>query len=426
MRKGKIDSNQCWLKPLPVTMRERSAGYHSAACRGRVSLYRSQCRTIPAAHAAIQYDCPRAMPMNNQTKESPQRDRPHVDLLLATDASFRMLVEAIDGYAILMLDMSGVVVSWNAGAQKMKGYRADEIIGRHFSVFHTPEDQAALNPATQLAKAAANETSESEGWRLRKDGSKFWANVVITAIRDQAGTLIGFGKVTRDMTERKRLADLEHISLMSASIEAAREEEQVRIARELHDDLGQQLTALKMALVNTERDLGPDQHSEPRRNPYTKDMLDLLDRTMDSVRRIASGLRPIPLDTLGLQPALAWFIEDFTKRHGIDVLARIEIGNMDLGEPAQTSLFRIVQEALTNVAKHSFATQVSVELARAGKTCVVHIEDNGQGLATGTTPSPTSFGLLGMRERVHRLNGTISVGNAPGSGLRISIALPLW
>jgi PAS domain S-box-containing protein len=366
-----------------------------------------------------------APPMNNQADDSPQQNRSHADLQLATDARLRMLVEAVDGYAILMLDTSGVVASWNAGAQKMKGYRADEIIGRHFSVFHTAEDQAAQNPAIQLARAAANETSESDGWRVRKDGSKFWANVVITAIRNQSGAVIGFGKVTRDMTERKRLADLEHISLMSASIEAAREEEQVRIARELHDDLGQQLTALKMALVNMERDLGPEQQSESQRHLYMKDMLDLLDRTMDSVRRIATGLRPIPLDTLGLHAALAWFIEDFTKRYGIEVLARIEIDNMDLGEPVQICLFRIVQEALSNVAKHSLATQVSVELARAGKTCIVQIEDNGQGLAVGTKPGPTSFGLLGMRERVRRLNGTISIENAPGGGLRIGIALPL-
>jgi PAS domain S-box-containing protein len=363
--------------------------------------------------------------MNTHADDSPQRNRSHTDLQIATDARFRMLVEAVDGYAILMLDTSGVVVSWNAGGQKMKGYRADEIIGRHFSMFHTAEDQAAHNPATQLARAAANETSESDGWRVRKDGSTFWANVVITAIRDQSGTVIGFGKVTRDMTERKRLADLEHISLMSASIEAAREEEQVRIARELHDDLGQQLIALKMAIVSMERDLGPDQQPGSWRIPYTKDMLDLLDRTMDSVRRIATGLRPIPLDTLGLHAALEWFIEDFTKRHDIEVVARIEVDNMDLGEQLQICLFRIVQEALTNVARHSLATRVSVELARAGKTCIVRIEDNGQGLVAGTKPGPTSFGLLGMRERVRRLDGTISIENAPGSGLRISIALPL-
>ncbi|QEL20191.1 hybrid sensor histidine kinase/response regulator [Limnoglobus roseus] len=122
-------------------------------------------------------------------------------------ALFGLLAERVRDYAIFMLDPSGLVRTWNIGAERTKGYRADEIIGRHFSSFYTPEDQAAGRPAAGLAATAATGSYEDEGWRVRKDGSRFWANVVITALRDEAGVLTGYAKITRDLTERKRVED---------------------------------------------------------------------------------------------------------------------------------------------------------------------------------------------------------------------------
>jgi len=124
----------------------------------------------------------------------------------ATTDRFRLLVDAVQDYGIFMLDPDGVVVSWNTGAQRMKLYRPDEIIGRHFSMFYPPEAVAAKWPAEELRRAARDGRFEEEGWRLRKDGTRFWASVVITALRDESGELTGFGKVTRDLTER-RLAE---------------------------------------------------------------------------------------------------------------------------------------------------------------------------------------------------------------------------
>jgi len=267
-----------------------------------------------------------------------------------TDESFRLLVEAVDDYAIYMLDTSGKVVNWNTGAQKMKGYSAEEIIGQHFCVFHTPEDLAAGQSDSLLAAAAAHGRVASEGWRVRKDGSTFWANVVVTAIRTASGELRGFAKVTQDLTERKRLAEFEQLRRLAAHIQAAREEEQIRIARELHDDLGQQLTALKMALADLETILHDNGAIAAQASTHTTDMHHLIDVTVASLRRIAGGLRPIVLETLGLVPALEWLIEDFTQRYDIDVKMRIQTDDMNLSEKAADALFRIIQEALTNVA----------------------------------------------------------------------------
>ena len=121
--------------------------------------------------------------------------------------SFRLLVESVRDYAIFMLDGAGRVSNWNAGAERLKGYRAEEIVGQHFARFHTADAVAAGKPARLLALAAREGRAEDEGWRVRKDGSRFWANVTITALRDSDGAVIGFAKVTRDMTERKKVED---------------------------------------------------------------------------------------------------------------------------------------------------------------------------------------------------------------------------
>jgi rsbT co-antagonist protein RsbR len=127
------------------------------------------------------------------------------DQELGSDMSFRLLVESVKDYAIIMLDPNGNVASWNEGAQNFKGYQADEVIGKNFAIFYTPEDIQIGKPAQELNLAAEKGRFEDEGWRVRKDGSRFWADVIITALRAPDGSLTGFGKVTRDLTQRKQM-----------------------------------------------------------------------------------------------------------------------------------------------------------------------------------------------------------------------------
>src|SRR5579864_632742 len=142
--------------------------------------------------------------------------------LRASEERFRLMASSVKEYAIFMLDTEGKVASWNVGAERIKGYRAEEIVGRHFSRFYPPEDANQDKPENQLKIAAENGQIEDEGWRLRKDGSRLWANVVITAIRDQSGTLLGFCKVTRDMTERRQIQ--EAIQRKNAQLETSNRE----------------------------------------------------------------------------------------------------------------------------------------------------------------------------------------------------------
>src|SRR6267142_577209 len=191
----------------------------------------------------------------------------HALKLRQSEERFRLLVEAVQDYAIFMLDTEGYIVSWNNGAQRIKGYQGAEIIGKHFSCFYPPSDLQNGKPQWELEVAAKEGRFEDEGWRIRKDGSRFWASVIITAIRDEAGTLIGFGKVTRDFTERMRAQDAlrqeiierrqaqrklydseQSLRQLSKHLLRTQDEERRRIGRELHDSLGQSLAAMKINL----------------------------------------------------------------------------------------------------------------------------------------------------------------------------------
>jgi PAS domain S-box-containing protein len=343
---------------------------------------------------------------------------------LLSDEHFRLLVETVEDYAIFLLDPAGNVATWNNGAKRIKGYEAHEIIGRHFSVFYPPADVAAGKPETELAMAVEKGHIEEEGWRIRKDESRFWANVVITAVRDANGTLRGFAKVTRDMTDQLRLAELQHARELSTHVQTARENERTDIARELHDDLGQQLAALKMQLAALDSDVNAAGFARHRIS-QTQAMQDQIDTIIASVRRIAAGLRPPILDDLGLFAAIEWLVKDFRRRYGISATLDNDTEALDFNASASTAIFRLVQEALTNIVRHAKASEVRIDFRRVHEDCVLSIEDNGRGAALEADSGTKSFGLLGMRERVRQLRGTIAIDSTPGRGFRILIKLPV-
>jgi PAS domain S-box-containing protein len=196
--------------------------------------------------------------------------REHREELRRSDERFRLLVESVVDYAIFLLDPNGTVSTWNEGAQRIKGYREEEIVGRHFSSFYTPEAVATGHPDRELEVAGRVGRYEDEGWRVRKDGSLFWANVVITALRDGTGELVGFAKVTRDMSERRRAEQ----ELANARAELARRSAAQRQALEINDNILQGLVLAKYALERG------DQEAHER----------TLDSTLAEARRIIDDL----------------------------------------------------------------------------------------------------------------------------------------
>lgn len=356
------------------------------------------------------------------TRDMTERRR-HEEQVRQSEERLRRLMDSVED-GIFMLDPHGHVTSWNAGATRLKGFGASEIIGQHFSRFYPMEDIVAGKPQAELAAAAAHGRTEDESWRLRKDGSRFWANVIITAVYGQQRELIGFATVTRDMTERNELRQLQYASELAARIEAAREEEKKRIARELHDDLGQQLTALKMGLATV---LADD-------NARAAQLRDAVDRAIVSVRRLAAGLRPAALDDFGLVPALEWLVDDFRRRSGLHISLVTETQDATFNEGASTALFRIVQESLSNVMRHAKgATAVTVALICAASICDLKIIDNGTSgvpssddVVEGRRDRPPPSGLAGIRDRVRRLGGSVTAGPAVEGGFSVHISIPRY
>jgi Signal transduction histidine kinase len=233
--------------------------------------------------------------------------------------------------------------------------------------------------------------------------------------------------ILRDITGRRQAEEelrASHAALreLSASLQSVREEERTRIARGLHDELGQRVTALRMNLDWIIEKL-PD--NQPQLSDKAETMRALLEETVRSVRRIAADLRPMMLDDLGIAAAIEWLGEEFSQRTGIHCEIKVCDDELDLDELIATSLYRMVQEALTNVARHAEATAVNICVQQCAERIVLKIQDNGKGMSSEAQRKRKSFGLLGMRERAHVLGGKLTITSEPMAGTCIEISIPL-
>jgi PAS domain S-box-containing protein len=367
--------------------------------------------------------------------------------LRRTEQRFRLLVDAVQDYAIFMLDVEGHVSSWNTGAARIKGYGVSEIIGKHFSIFYTEEDIRAGKPARELEVAAREGRFEDEGWRLRKDGSRFWANVILTAIRDDTGTLIGFGKVTRDYTEKilasealrkemverteaqRKLHDSEKsLRQLSLRLLQTQDEERRRIGRDLHDSVGQYLVGLKMKVDSLKSAAERTQLEDISELAQCSQMIE---EAIKEVRTISYILFPPMLEELGLKSAIPWYLEGFTKRSGIKTAFEISPEFDRIRGALELALFRVLQESLTNVHRHSGSATAIVRLYSNGPTVVLQVTDEGKGTLTKNLEGPAhdlmgafGVGLRGMSERMRQLGGDLRVSSTEG-GTTVTATLPL-
>jgi PAS domain S-box-containing protein len=367
--------------------------------------------------------------------------------LRESEERFRHLVSSVKDYAIFMLNPAGEVISWNEGAERIKGYKKEEIIGRNISVFYTAEELQRGEPQNNLSRAREYGRFENEGERVRKDGSVFWANVIINAIYDTKGELMGFAKVTRDITERKKLelqrqqfneeleeqvkkktAELtdsyQEIRELASHLQDVREEERASIAREIHDELGQQLTGLKMDLSWIAKRKMVQDDIEAKQKAVI--ILNLLDTAIKTVRKIATDLRPSILDDLGLIAAIDWQSGEFGRRSGISTEFISTMPEFRYSSRIAIGLFRICQESLTNVARHAEASKICISLQEQDKdNILLKIEDNGKGFEVRQIGDKKTLGLLGMRERTLMMGGEFRIESDPGKGTTLFVTVPL-
>jgi PAS domain S-box-containing protein len=368
--------------------------------------------------------------------------RAHEQRLAESEERFRLLVEGVPDYAIYMMDPEGRVTTWNSGAERIKGYTASEIIGRHYSTFFPQEDVRAGKPQKILKAAAEEGKVEQEGWRIRKDGSRFWVNALVTALHDKSGELVGFSKITRDATEKmqhqkaletevaeRKRAEEELVKSeaslrkLSLSLLRMQDEERRRIGREMHDSVGQYLTALKM-------NLGILSVKEPNLSPETREELrtstEMLEECVKEVRTISYLLYPPMLEEMGLKSAISWYLDGLKQRSEIEIRFNAPKNFKRLDRGVELALFRVLQEGLTNVYKHSGTSKVDIELSRSNGVVTLELRDYGKGVPPAILAeregNVAGVGLRGMNERMRQLGGKLTIAAAkPGTLVQATV-----
>jgi PAS domain S-box-containing protein len=329
-----------------------------------------------------------------------------------------LLESAMDG--IISCDDQQKIVLYNRAAEKMFGWSSEEALGQSLEML-IPARYHGVHGQQVRRFGATGTTSRRMGdntilYAKRKNGDEFPIDASISQLQTPDGKL--YTVILRDITERVRAR--EELAAFAAESAGVREQEKARIARELHDELAQSLAAAKMDARSLLDNLGDQEHAAKK----LRDMIAMLDEAVASTRRIASDLRPLILDDLGLVPALEWLTQSFTERHGVPCTLDVD-PKLDLQEPYATAVFRMAQESLANAAKHARAKAVEVRLTRSGEQIVLAVVDDGVGFQTGATVAPTSLGLAGLRERAKLLRGTIRVSSEPGQGTRVEARIPM-
>jgi PAS domain S-box-containing protein len=324
------------------------------------------------------------------------------------------------------INRDGIIIDCNDTEATMLGYAKEEIIGMHIADFLTEESRKTYDREfSTLTGHRALYGLEREF--VRKDGTSFLASLNVFIEVDGAGELVRTKTIARDITELKRVEtelrrSREELRSLSAHIQSAREEERGNIAREIHDELGQVLSKLKLDLAWTKKRLPLEQKPLLEK---TDTMTDLVDSTIKTVQKISSELRPGVLDYLGLAAAIEWQATEFRERTGIACTAAIAPDLVVEDKDVSTAVFRIFQETLTNIIRHAKASRVDVELKQEDENLTLEIRDNGVGIVEDTISNPASFGIMSMRERARHLGGRVTITGEPGKGTTVLVRIPL-
>jgi len=305
------------------------------------------------------------------------------------------------------------------------GRNRKDLIGKSFISLILDEDQQdVLEKIASLSYEHPVVTCEYRV--VIPNGSLCWQQWTNRAICDKHNTIIEFQAVGRDITIRKQAEQelensREQLRNLSAHIQSVREKERMFIAREIHDELGQALTALKMDLVWLRNRLPGDQEIF---HDKIRSMVELVDKTGKTVQRISAELRPGLLDDLGLAAAIEWQTEEFQKRTGILCEVYSDPDDFIANQDVSTAIFRIFQETLTNIVRHAHASRVNVTLHDKDNEITLKVSDNGRGITEEQVFHPQSLGILGIRERVNLLSGTVSIFGSPDKGTMITVRIP--
>jgi PAS domain S-box-containing protein len=344
--------------------------------------------------------------------------------------SLRELAMVLELAPVLVRDMENRIVLWTRGAEGLYGFSKEEALGRiSHELFQT-----TFPESLEHFDEILHRTGRWEGALVhrKRDGERLVVASQQIIYHDLGGQPIRILEVNADITERQRAAaelhqSKEQLRALADRLLRAREEEATRIARELHDQFGRYLTTIKMDLRSIERVLAGEMTSQIacvlRQKAQT--IGHTVDETVQTVRAIATQLRPGLLDDLGLAAAIEWQAADFQKRSGILCALTLPGEDPPASRDQATALFRIFQEILTNVARHAQAAKVWVHLGEEREAIVLGVEDDGVGISQAQVTEHRSLGLLGMRERATAFGGTIEIAGVPGQGTTVTVRMPV-
>jgi two-component system sensor histidine kinase UhpB len=344
--------------------------------------------------------------------------------LRTSEDHYRLLAENIQD-VVAVFSADGRAAYASPSVRSVLGYAPEAFCGTDLSALVHPDDRKALHAAVRVLT--------DNGWvsgyeaRLRTAvGDYVWLSVSARLLRDDSGAPHEIVCSGHDITGRKQAeaALRENEALyhrLAQHLETVREEERKRLSRELHDDIGQILTALKidLAVVRDACSCGGAAREK------MDDMHRLLTEGIRSIHSLCRNLRPGALDDLGLEEALAGLVEDWRRRNAVECDLCVDVEDEALSDEIKTAAFRVLQEALTNVSRHANATHVGITLVADGETFTFSVRDNGCGMDPQAARKVASFGLLGMHERIETLGGELSIASAPGDGTRIEATIPL-
>ena len=349
-----------------------------------------------------------------------------------SEERMRLMVEAVRDYAIFLLDPDGRVATWNVGAERLKGYKAGEIIGRHFSVFYPEEARRREHPAEELRRAKAEGRYEEEGWRVRKDGTQFWANVVITALVDQEGRHIGFTKVTRDFTETRNLREAQ----LAVQL---RDEFLATAGHELRTPLSALLMQVQ-GLARSARVEDPKLKQRLEKAATAGERLEKLITQILDVSRINVGRLVLDRERMRLDDVVRDVIDRFA-----DLAAEAQCPVVLRLKPVEglwdrVRLEQVITNLVTNALKYGKGNMVEVETLPEGESAVLRIVDHGIGIASDDqkriferferAKGTREYGGFGLglwisRSIVEAMGGSISVRSVPGEGSTFAVKLPV-
>ncbi|HTP12406.1 MAG TPA: PAS domain S-box protein [Bacteroidota bacterium] len=346
------------------------------------------------------------------------------------DVLFRSLIQfSSDG--ILLIDKDGAILYHSPSAARILSYSSDTLPGKSFFDLIHSDDLSSAKEYFQHLRSSPGNVSHHEVRLSCADGSVRWMGMVGHNLFED-GNVGAIVLNYRDITERKTAEEemrrsQQQLRALAANLQVAREEERKSISREFHDLVAQSLTALKMGLSLLHREIAAQGRDLPLEtiDAEIQSMRREIDHTTQTVRTTLSKLRPELLDQLGILAAMSWDIERFQKRSGIPCKLTSNAEEIPLDPKVSIALFRIYQEALTNIVRHAEATAVEVTVRADSDSLTMAIKDNGVGITSGSENESDSFGLIGMRERALLLHGTFHIEGAPSCGTTVTVTVPL-